>query len=92
VLEALLGPTGIAPIPHPNAQNAGEAAVAGAHTARRRRRSQRSERTLRLQQRLDGAALVHRSIPLSDFSKGQREIEDLLRVKVALEHQLDQVR
>jgi hypothetical protein len=48
-------------------------------------------RFLRAQQRLDGAALVHRAITLRDVIERQRKVEDLPGFDGALEDQIYEV-
>src|SRR5437660_11273700 len=46
----------------------------------------------RAQECLDGAAFVHGPVALSDLIQGQREVEDLSRVDLAVPYEVDQLR
>src|SRR5260370_11152495 len=45
---------------------------------------------LRAQQRLDGAALVHRAVAFRDLVERQRQIEDLAGIDFPLPHEINQ--
>src|SRR6516225_10165684 len=45
----------------------------------------------RLQQRLNGAAFIHRAVALGHLLQRQRQIEDLAGVDLPVQHQLDQL-
>src|SRR5256885_17196650 len=47
--------------------------------------------SLRPQERLDRAALIHRAVTLGDLLERQGEIEDLAGVDLAVAHQVDQL-
>src|SRR5579862_6485096 len=51
-----------------------------------------SQVSLGLQQRFDGAALVHSAVAFRDLIERQSQIENLARVNLSIQHQLDQFR